>query len=112
MAEQKKTTPPKVPTPAPKQATVAKTTSTFKAPPPPEKRVVFERENYILFFIGIAFIVVGYLIMAGGHNDNPNTFVPSEIFAWRRINLAPTMVLLGFGIEVVAIMYRKRKKAQ
>lgn len=109
MAEQKKPTPQKTPPAAPKQTATAK--PTFKAPVP-EKRVVFERENYILFFTGIAFIVLGYIIMAGGHNPNPNSFKPEEIFAWRRINLAPTLVLLGFGIEVVAIMYRKRKKAQ
>ncbi len=108
MAEQKKPSPPKVPTTAPKQA-APKTSSTFKAPPPPEKRVVFERENYILFFIGIAFILVGYLVMAGGKNPDPNSFNPQEIYAWRRINLAPTLVLLGFGIEIVAIMYRKKK---
>ena len=111
MAEQKKqttTTAPKQPTP-----TVVKTSSTFKSPQTqPEKRVVFERENYYLFFLGIAFIIVGYLCMAGGKSTDPNTFNPDEIFAWRRINLAPTLVLLGFGIEIVAIMYRKKKKAE
>jgi hypothetical protein len=112
MADQKKPTPPKAPAAAPKQAAPAKplSSSTFKSPQTqPEKRVVFERENYMLFFIGIAFIVVGYLVMAGGNNPDPNSFKPEEIYAWRRINLAPTLVLLGFGIEIVAIMYRKKK---
>jgi hypothetical protein len=95
-------------------ADIKKTTPTVKATPPktpaqPEKKMVFERENYILFFVGIAFIVIGYIIMAGGHTNDPNQFHPDEIFAWRRINLAPTLVLMGFGIEIVAIMYRKKK---
>jgi len=99
MADQKK---------SPSVTTTVKLTATTKVTQP-EKRVVFERENYILFFLGIAVITIGYLFMAGGKSPDPNQFYPDQIFSWSRINLAPTLVLLGFGIEILAIMYRKKK---
>jgi len=103
MADQKK------PSPAAKTTVTVTTVSAPKPAPKQEKRLVFERENYMLFFTGIAFITIGYLVMAGGKSPDPNQFYPDQIFAWRRINLAPALVLLGFGIEILAIMYRKKK---
>lgn len=71
---------------------------------------IFEKENYKWFFIGLAFICVGFMLMAGGGSDDPNAFDPS-IFSWRRIRLAPTLVLIGFGIEVYAILLNPKKKS-
>lgn len=70
---------------------------------------VFGRRNYIFMFIGIAFILVGYLLMAGGGSDDPNVYNP-EIYSWRRIRLAPTLVLLGFAIQVYAILLNPYSK--
>jgi hypothetical protein len=53
--------------------------------------------------IGLCVIALGFLLMAGGGSDDPNVWNP-EIFSWRRIRLAPTIVLIGFGIEVYAIL--------
>lgn len=64
---------------------------------------VFERKNYKFMLIGIAIIVLGFILMAGGGSDDPNVFNP-EIYSWRRIRLAPALVLLGFAIEVYAIL--------
>ena len=47
--------------------------------------------------------------MSGGGSDDPNVFDPS-IFSWTRIRLAPTLVLLGFGIQVYAILLNPNKK--
>ena len=69
---------------------------------------VFGKKNYKLMFIGLAFIAVGFLLMAGGGSDDPNVFNP-EIFNFRRIRLAPTLVLLGFGIEIYAILLNPNK---
>lgn len=55
--------------------------------------------------IGLAVIVLGFILMAGGGSDDPNVFNP-EIFSWTRIRLAPTLVLIGFGIEVYAILIK------
>ena len=67
---------------------------------------IFGKKNYKFLFIGLAFI--GFILMAGGGSDDPNVFDPS-IFSWRRIRLAPTLVLIGFGIQVYAILLNPNK---
>ncbi|WP_417363176.1 DUF3098 domain-containing protein [Galbibacter sp.] len=74
-----------------------------------QKEFVFQKKNYIIMFIGLAFIVLGFILMSGGGSDDPNVFNP-DIFNFRRIRLAPTLVLIGFGIEVYAIMLNPTKK--
>ena len=66
---------------------------------------VFGRKNYKFMLIGIAFIALGFILMTGGGSDDPNVFNP-EIYNWRRIRLAPAMVLLGFAIEVYAVLLK------
>lgn len=70
---------------------------------------IFERKNYIFMGIGAAVIALGFILMAGGGSDDPNVFNP-EIYSWRRIRLAPALILIGFGIEVYAILLDTRKK--
>lgn len=69
---------------------------------------VFGKKNYKWMFIGLAFIAIGFIFMAGGGSDDPNVFDDS-IFHWRRIRLAPTLVLIGFGIQVYAILLNPDK---
>jgi hypothetical protein len=59
--------------------------------------------------IGIAVIVIGFILMTGGGSDDPTIFNP-EIYSWRRIRLAPALILIGFGIEVYAILLNPNKK--
>lgn len=68
-----------------------------------EMDFAFGRINYIYMLVGIAFIIVGFMLMAGGRSTDPNVFNP-EIFSFRRITLAPILVMLGFGIEIFAIV--------
>jgi hypothetical protein len=70
---------------------------------------IFGKKNYKFMLIGLASIVIGFIIMSGGGSDDPNVFDPS-IFHWTRIRLAPTLVLLGFGIQVYAILLNPDKK--
>ena len=69
---------------------------------------LFGKKNYKFMLIGIAFIALGFILMAGGGSDDPNIFDES-IFNWRRIRLAPTLVLIGFGIQVYAILLNPDK---
>lgn len=69
---------------------------------------VFEKKNYIVMGIGLAVIALGFILMAGGGSDDPNVF-NEEIYNFRRIRLAPTLVLIGFAIEVYAILLNPRK---
>lgn len=67
----------------------------------------FGRENYRLLLIGLAFIVVGFLLMIGGGSKDPNTF-SYDIFNFRRLTLAPILVLAGYVIEIFAIMKKPK----
>ena len=69
---------------------------------------IFGKRNYKFMLIGLGFIALGFILMAGGGSDDPNVFDES-IFHWRRIRLAPTLVLIGFGIEVFAILLNPNK---
>ncbi|MBF4471796.1 MULTISPECIES: DUF3098 domain-containing protein [Flavobacterium] len=69
---------------------------------------LFEKVNYKILFIGIAVIVLGFILMSGGSSDDPNVF-NEDIFNFRRIRLAPTTVLIGFGITIYAILKNPKK---
>lgn len=76
-----------------------------------KKEFIFSRSNYMLMLVGLLFITLGFTLMVGGGSDDPNVFNP-DIFNFRRIRLAPTLVLIGFGIEIAAILrsFSKTKK--
>ena len=63
---------------------------------------LFEKENYKILLIGIAVIAIGFILMSGGGSDDPTVF-SEAVFSWRRIRLAPTVVLIGFGITIYSI---------
>lgn len=64
---------------------------------------IFEKKNYLIMAVGLIVIALGFITMSGGGSDNPAVFDPS-IFNFRRIHLAPALVLLGFAIEIYAIL--------
>ncbi len=61
------------------------------------------KENYKLLVIGFLFIVIGFILMAGGKSSDPNIFNP-DIFSFRRITISTLLVLFGFLFEIYAIM--------
>lgn len=77
---------------------------------PEEKKVEFAlgRENYILLIIGFAIIIFGFILMIGGKAESPDEF-NEKIFSFRRITLAPIIVLLGFVFEIYAIMKKPKE---
>lgn len=72
---------------------------------------VFKRENYILMVIGLVFISLGYVFMIGGGSDDPTVF-SEAIFDTQRLIVAPILLVVGFIIEIFAIMYRKKEKLE
>ena len=75
----------------------------------PKKEFLFGKKNYLFMFIGLACIALGFILMSGGGSDDPNVFNP-DIYNFRRIRLAPTLVLIGLGIEIYAILLNPHKK--
>lgn len=76
-----------------------------------KQEFIFGKANYKLMFIGLAIIAIGFILMSGGGSDDPKVFNP-DIYSFRRIRLAPTLVLIGFGIQVYAILFNKKKEDQ
>ncbi len=68
---------------------------------------LFGKNNYIIMLIGLVTIALGFILMAGGGSDNPEVF-NEEIYSWRRIRLAPTLVIIGFAIEIYAILVKPK----
>lgn len=69
---------------------------------------LFGKKNYMIMLIGLGFIALGFILMAGGGSEDPKVFNP-EIYSWRRIRLAPTLVIIGLGIEIYAILANPKK---
>lgn len=80
-----------------------------KEPNKPEQNFIFGKKNYTFMFIGLGVIALGFILMSGGGSEDPNQF-NDAIYNFRRIRLAPTLVLLGFAIEVYAILLNPHKK--
>jgi len=72
-----------------------------------KQNFVFEKRNYIWMFIGLGFIALGFILMSGGGSDDPNVF-SDAIFNIQRIRVAPTLILIGFGIQVYAILLKPK----
>ena len=68
-----------------------------------KKKLLFGKRNYKFMLIGIFFIALGFILMSGGGSEDSNIFY-EEIYSFRRIRLAPMLVILGFIIEVYAIL--------
>ena len=70
---------------------------------------LFDKVNYKILLVGLAVIGIGFLLMSGGGSEDPNVFNDDELFSFRRIRLAPTVVLLGFGIAIYSILKNPKK---
>lgn len=70
---------------------------------------LFETINYKILFIGLAVIAVGFILMSGGGSEDPTVFKEDELFSFRRIRLAPTLVLAGFGVLIYSIFKSPKK---
>tara|TARA_R110002072_G_scaffold83202_3_gene189063 strand:+ start:1804 stop:2043 length:240 start_codon:yes stop_codon:yes gene_type:complete len=73
-----------------------------------QHQMAFGKENYIWLAISLGVLVIGYLLMAGGGTEDPTVFKHEEIFSFRRITLAPLVVLLGFILGFYAILKKAK----
>jgi hypothetical protein len=74
----------------------------------PQHEFLFEKINYTILLVGIAVIALGFVLMAGGGSDNPTVW-NDDVFNFRRIRLAPTVVLIGFGVTIYSILKNPKK---
>lgn len=71
----------------------------------------FEKQNYMLMIAGVVLLALGYILMIGGGSDDPSVF-SYDLFSFRRITLAPILILLGFVVEIFAIMWNPAKNQE
>lgn len=70
---------------------------------------LFTKDNYIWMIAGIILVGIGIILMSGGKSEDPNVFRKEDVYSFRRITIAPILILLGLAIEVYAIF--KKPKA-
>ncbi|MBQ7420865.1 MAG: DUF3098 domain-containing protein [Prevotella sp.] len=71
-----------------------------------KRNLAFGKINFILLAIGMAVVVVGFILMSGG-NSNETTFDPA-VFSPMRIKVAPVVTFIGFVSIIVAIVYKPK----
>ena len=69
---------------------------------------LFGKENYMLMLAGLLILGLGFFLMAGGKSSDPKVFDPKEVYSTTRITVAPILIVLGFIIEVIAIMKKPK----
>ena len=72
---------------------------------------LFTKENYVWMIAGIALIALGMILMSGGKSDNPNEFNQKEVYSTTRITIAPLLICLGLGVEIIALFKKPKQEA-
>ena len=67
------------------------------------------KKNFVLILIGLGIMILGYILLSGGGSGDPNVF-NYDMFSFRRLVLAPVVILAGFGFEIYAIMKKPKKQ--
>jgi hypothetical protein len=70
--------------------------------------ILFTKENYKWMLIGLVIMALGFFLMAGGKNSNPNVFSDKDVYSPVRITIAPILIVAGLLIEIFAIMKRPK----
>lgn len=71
--------------------------------------LAFGKENYYLMIAAIVVVIIGFMLMAGGKSPDPNVFNEDEIFSTRRIVVAPIVVIIGYIIGIISIVYKSKE---
>jgi len=74
-----------------------------------KKKLLFNKKNYLVLSLAILTISIGFIIMSGGESKDPMIF-NDEIFNFRRIRLAPALVLFGFALAIYSIFVKSKSK--
>lgn len=72
--------------------------------------MLFGKRNYMFMGIGFGLIIIGCLLMLGGGMPDQNTWDDSLIYSFRRITLAPIVILAGLIMQIYAIFTRSENK--
>ena len=65
--------------------------------------MLFKKENFYFIFGGLALIAIGFALMSGGHMPSSNVWDDSLIYSFRRVFIAPLVILIGIGVSIFAV---------
>ncbi len=71
---------------------------------------LFDKENLLWVLGGVAVMIIGFLLMAGGRSEDPNVFDPKEVYSTTRITIAPILIIAGLVILVIAIFRHPKNR--
>ncbi|OSZ82151.1 hypothetical protein CAP35_02465 [Chitinophagaceae bacterium IBVUCB1] len=83
---------------------MATTKATKDLTPKGNQTFLFDKTNYMWMIGGVILILIGFMLMSGGKSADPNKFNYDEVYSTTRITIAPLLILIGFAVEVYAIM--------
>lgn len=69
---------------------------------------LFGKDNYKWMLIGLVVMAIGFFLMAGGRNSDPNVFNDKDVYSTTRITIAPILIIAGLLIEIYAIMKKPK----
>lgn len=75
---------------------------------PASRAPIFDKQNLLWMLGGIALMILGFILMAGGSSEDPNVFNPNEVYSARRITIAPILILAGL-IGLIFAIFRDPK---
>jgi Protein of unknown function (DUF3098) len=70
---------------------------------------LFGKENYRMMLGGLIVLAIGFFLMAGGKSADPTVFKDSDVYSTTRITIAPILIIVGFIIEIFAIMKKPKE---
>ncbi|MAP99341.1 MAG: hypothetical protein CMC51_00765 [Flavobacteriaceae bacterium] len=73
-----------------------------------KKEFLLKKNNFRLIILGLLFIIIGFILMSGGGSEDPN-FFDNNIYDFQKIRLAPTLILIGFVIQIYSILKSSKK---
>ena len=73
--------------------------------------ILYDKINYVLMALGAVLIIIGFILMSGGANPDPNVFDDTEVYSATRITIAPIVIIIGFIIEIFAVLKKPAEKA-
>ncbi|HEU5364361.1 MAG TPA: DUF3098 domain-containing protein [Hanamia sp.] len=92
----------------PKKVTPATSSHKHIVHTTPEENILFTKENYKWMLIGAVIMTIGFFLMAGGKSADPNVFNDAQIYSFRRITLAPVLIVGGLVVEIYAIIKKQK----
>jgi len=74
-----------------------------------KNQFLFDRNNFKYVLIGLGLMILGFLLMIGGKTTDSNVYNADELYSFRRITLAPILIIAGLIVQIYAILLKPKK---